>query len=236
MKIILQFLCVGSILAVLNSCTITKRHSGSGYHVEWKKNWKESDQSGIKKQEAASDTVYAQANSVSKADRAHETHSAPKERKSAAAETASGSENETDLSVIREAATSERVYSQDGINAEDQETVREEAREEVLKDVAKPEAKKKVEPLTWVALAFFLAGIGFGLLPASLFSSLMLPLILLTLLLLIAFINAVSSAMRIKRNPEKYKAKEFTWIMAFFCSLGFALALILLVAGVLFPA
>lgn len=228
MKITFQLFCIGSILAVLNACTITKRHSMPGYHVEWKKNWKETDRSTAKTGTAVPDTLNARTAMVSKTGTSSEIHSVHG--------ILPGSETKSDTPVMHESVAADRVYSQDEINREERVSEREEANKEEVKDASVPEVKKKVEPLTWVALAFFLAGVGFGLLPASLFSSLTLPLILLALLLFVAFVNAVSSASRVKRNPEKYKGKEFTWIMVFLCSLGFAAALVFLLSNFLFPA
>lgn len=227
MKIIIHLFCLGAILLILDSCTVTKRHFGGGYHVEWKKNWKESGHSVAEKSTIESDTLLAQVEPASKSD----TEKSPsrKEVKATGSETIS----EKELEVLNEEPISEptiqdQVVSQDGLNTED-EIVREEVRSMTTNDELpkNPEVKKKVEPLTWVAFAFLLAGIGFGLLPAALFSSVALPIVLFFLLFLIAFINAVSSALRIKRNPDKYKAKPFSWLVLFFTSLGFALALIL---------
>ncbi|MNK01801.1 hypothetical protein D3C87_196090 [compost metagenome] len=236
MKIILQLLCIGSLLAAFSSCTITKRHSSPGYYVEWKKNWKEGEKATAKKQETISDTLYAQTLPVVNTDK-YEVRSSKKEAKTATVESSviPESEGETTTQIIHEPENRNEVHFRDGITTAD-EIIREEVKNEAPGEVNKPQAKKKVEPLTWVAFVFLMLAVGVGLLPVTLFSSLTLPMILFAFLFLIAFINAVSSAMRIKRNPDKYKAKWFTWLVVFFCSLGFAFALIFLIANALFPA
>lgn len=222
MKIIYLF-CLAVTLFIFDSCTITKRHFGGGYHVEWKKKWNdEKDQSVAKKQEPASDTLYAHATTVpqpgpDKMERLDEKDSRP-----VVTDHAGLNEKE---SVDKQVAQNDSP-SHDGITSGD-ETYREEVQKDVSTDdqPADSAPKKKVEPLTWVAFAFLIAGIGFGFLPMALFSSFALPLILFFLLFLIAFINAVSSALRIHRNPEKYKAKAFTWIVLLFSSIGFVYTL-----------
>ncbi len=224
MKIIIQLFCLGAVLFIFDSCTVTKRHFGGGYHVEWKKKWNEEDGAVAKKQDVVSDTLYAQTTPVSKSD--SEKSASKKEERVITSGTSSENEAETvnEETLVVEPTVQEETVFQDGLITEEP-TIKKDIQEDSSTDEQKKEVKKKVEPLTWVAFAFLLAGIGFGLLPAALFSSVALPLVLLFLLFLIAFINAVSSAMRVKRNPEKYKAKPFTWIVLFFTSLGFAFLL-----------
>lgn len=228
MKIVINIFCLAATLLIFYSCTVTKRHFGGGYHVEWKKKWNE-DESMAKSKKAETDTLDALSTLVSKADlnqgsSQKETGSSEKEIETA-----------TEEPVVNEPKKLDQTASYDGLITDNEsvpEVKADSAADELPKDAA---PKKKVEKLTWVSFAFLLAGIGFGLLPVSLFTSLTLPLILLALLFLIAFINAVSSAMRIKRTPDKYKAKGFTWLMVFFCSLGLAFALVFLITNTLFP-
>ncbi|WP_343631284.1 hypothetical protein [Fluviicola sp.] len=224
MKIISNIFFLVAVLLVFDSCTITKRHFGSGYHVEWNKKWKENEAASVaEKQDAPSDTLYAQATPVSKPD--SDKLPSKKEPKVVVIETVSEKEGVTENLTVGETGIAEKTV-QDGITSGD-ETVQEQVKTATAADDQPTDAapKKKVEPLTWVAFAFLLAGIGFGFLPLSLFSSFALPLILFFLFFLIAFINAVSSAIRIKRNPEKYKAKGFTWLVLVLSSICFVYAL-----------
>lgn len=227
MKIITSLFCFTTILIVFNSCTITKRHFGGGYHVEWKKKWNTEEESVAKKGTIESDTVYALVTPVSKVD----TRLNEETGRSFMAKAPTENSAVTD-----ESTKSDRVVFQDEPMIQS-EVVQDEmktnsSRHESVKDV---EVKRKVEPLTWVALGFMAAAIALAFMPASIIS-LSLFTVIFTILLLIAFINAVSSAIRIKRNPEKYKAKAFTWIILFLCSLLFAFSLVVLIMNTWFPA
>jgi hypothetical protein len=223
MKILINLLCLVAALFIFDSCTVTKRHFGGGYHVEWKKKWNdEKDQSVAKKQDQASDTLYVHATTVPQPSPYKMERLDEKDGRSVVTDHTGLKEQE---SVDKPAAQNDE-FSRDEIISSD-ETYPDEVKTASSTDdqPSVSEPKKKVEPLTWVAFAFLIAGIGFGFLPMALFSSFALPLILFFLLFLIAFINAVSSAIRISKNPEKYKAKAFTWIVLVFSSIGFVYAL-----------
>ncbi|TSJ44895.1 hypothetical protein [Fluviicola chungangensis] len=234
MKIIANLFCFTTILIVFNSCTITKRHFGGGYHVEWKKKWNTEEESVAKKGTMESDTVYALAAPVSKSDEAGPGYSKKKE-KVTVSETTSGSESETVSGPANSESTHQSYTSSQDEVITDAEIIREETAEVYSVDITKPEPARKVETLTWVAFGFLLAATVVALLPAAWFSGFTLILVVFVLLLLIAFINAIGSAIRVKRNPEKYKAKGFTWLMVFFCSLGLAFALVLLLLNAFYP-
>lgn len=233
MKIVINVFCVAAVLSVFHSCTVTKRHFGGGYHVEWNKKWKENETVAVaKKQDAPSDTLYAQTAPVSKPD--SDKLSSKKEPKAMVAETDSEKEVLTENLTVAETEIADKTASRDGITFENK-TIQQEIKTDVSADDQPKDAapKKKVEPLTWVACSFLIAGIGFGFLPMSLFSSFALPMILFFLFFLIAFINAVSSVIRIKRNPDKYKAKEFTWFVLVLSSVCFVYSLVTLLLYVI---
>ena len=240
MKIITRFICLAAILLMFDSCTISKRHFGGGYHVEWKKKWNEStadlqsprikeDTSIAKKQAAESDTLYAQTTPVSKSD--SEKYSSKEQVEQVATHvSAAPEENEPLNEVPVELAVQDGPISSDQPLANettDQTQVQTDHTNEEESSVYMKK-RPRVEPLTWVALGFLTAAIALGLLPASLISVSLFS-ILFALLLLIAFINAVSSAIRVKRFPDNYKAKGLTWLVLVLCSIGFAYALIQLI-------
>ena len=235
MKIITHLFCLVAVLFILDSCTITKRHFGGGYHVEWKKKWNEEDGAVAKKNNLESDTLYAQTTPVSKSD--SEKPSSKEKVGQAASEVSVTPEKNEPLS-----QTSTEISAQDAPISSDQPAVNETTDQTRVETGAPSEGqstymkkKPRVEPLTWVAMGFLTAAIALALMPATLISVSLFS-ILFALLLLIAFINAVSSAIRVKRFPENYKAKGLTWLVLVLCSIGFAYALIQLILIAFVPA
>lgn len=228
MKSISSLFHIVFFMFILSSCTITKRHFGSGYHIEWKT--KEREDAGFAKVWfTGSDTLCV---------KKEEFPESALEQKNISNITL---ESEAWMRKGSEIPIKEQLIPVGGKHLQNE--FREEfipvkrPIHEKVKIVAENrdypddyETKKRVEPLTWVAFSVFLLAIAMFLLPLqfAVANASVLGLIF-ALLIIGAAVTALVSWLHIKKNPSRYKGKTFTGIVLFFCSAGVGLAVLSLI-------
>ena len=153
---------------ILPSCTVTKRHFGSGYHVEWKKNFGkektfESKQSEIALREELTTHQEELDQGLVVIPEVH----TPEDKSRNESESIQ-IEAQKQLESIEKPKLidSEKIRNPETIQQVEPELTSEQPRDEIKG------APKKTEPLTWVALTFVL-GLGLSCLLIALFSSFM---------------------------------------------------------------
>lgn len=222
MKSISSLFYLGFFLLLVNSCTITKRHFGNGYHVEWKKHWDKTDESAASDELEKTDTLYAQG-TISEMIReeslsVNEIESVI-ENKVPAKTTVSGTEEQT------QNESGDKLISKEELIREEVNTISQST--DYPDDY---ETKKRVEPLTWVAFSLFLLALAMFLIPLSFAAANASVLgLIFSLLILIAAVTALISWLHIKKDPSAYKGKTFTGIVLFFCSAGVGLAILTII-------
>ncbi|TSJ40004.1 hypothetical protein [Fluviicola chungangensis] len=184
------------LILMLTACTITKRHFGAGYHVEWKRAYskeeKESDKVNIVERKGEFSAIPTNDEVVSENGFADSL----KARESNLSETHADTitKQTTAFGTQVELKSNSIVYAKEV--ADDEVPI-------------EPE-KRRVEPFTWAALGCFVLGGILGLL--SIVVSI--PEITLTLTLACAvtfIIFSMVSIAHIRRNPGAYKARWLSW-------------------------
>lgn len=214
---------------LLFSCTITKRHFGAGYHIEWKRDHPS------EKKSSPNDRVLLQDDFLSDAEILEPG-------------TFVSDDNITMDSIVPD---SSKPFSPKLILREEQEDIeigfvyqgkgkQQQLRkysdnEKVIEDQrAIEEEPKKVEKFTWFALGY-LGLISLLLMIFSLigifsnFSG-----IVLIVLGLLLMIFSIVSVVRIRKNPDKYKAKWLAWTLLGVGTVGIGAVLFMVVYYLLF--
>lgn len=179
-------------LLLLVNCTITKRHFGPGYHVEWKKRYSktenEIDRLNITDSVKESSKTQDENDVISKIVSTDTMHRA---------ELISSDELEVSIEEPETPVQSEinSVTKSDQISDD---------------EVPVDEPKRKVDPFTWAALGSLFLGL---LLLLTIEFDLALGVLVGLGILMIIF--SVISLIRIVRQPELYKAKGLTWTVFF---------------------
>ena len=190
-------------ILLLVGCTITKRHFGPGYHVEWKKSVsKEEDQ--LNREKNLSDSK--------------DDHSSQPEITLTAVSSRSsidsiGPEVSLKSEIILGDTEADLVsYPENSKNSEFNEVVPIRIEQPSLEE----EPVRKTEPLTWVALVL-LVGIGISAGLISMYSSFLYlgAGIFLTGLALLLTVFAFISFVRVVRNRDRYKNKGLTYLLFF---------------------
>ncbi|MGV3613580.1 MAG: hypothetical protein ACO1N0_21650 [Fluviicola sp.] len=186
-------------LLCLVACTITKRHFGPGYHVEWKK-------SPTKTQNEPDDFNIADAN---------QEHSI------------TSVDNEIGIEEVIPTDPTKEVIETIPLNnlkipIEDKTTVleiqSERSNDSIQSDPTsndeelREEQKRIVEPFTWISLG--------GLVLTIIFAILILTMSPMTIIWILAavhnfifVIGSMISVVHIRRNPSHYKGKGLTWAL-----------------------
>ncbi|MNJ83018.1 hypothetical protein D3C87_04320 [compost metagenome] len=204
---------------MLFACTITKRHFGSGYHIEWKRNLdeKKNDENPQEKLPLEVSELRASSEEIeaTKSDVVTPEVSLKEIKEDTVSLTDGRKVNKT---VGMQCVTPQQQV--DNLSLQDQ-------------GEPAPEVKKKTEPLTWVSLAL-LFGIGISIILISVFSSFLYlgTGIFLSGLILVMFICSLISFIRIHRHPDRYKNKEMTNILFFFFSTCLIIAVLYLLLTV----
>lgn len=195
------------LLALLFSCTITKRHFGSGYHIEWKK------------AHAKTDNEPDPANIIDSG----QEHSIRSEESKVITESIIQADS---VNITEEISSNsqEVVVQEQMIVSETRSEFREEQllkSELIIKDDP-IEPKRKVEPFTWIALgclglAIIAAIIGFSIVAGEV------PLMIALIHYFIFVVSSMISVNHIRRNPDAYKGKGLSWTL-----FGLSLATIVL--------
>ncbi|MNU69208.1 hypothetical protein D3C71_585910 [compost metagenome] len=212
---------------MLFACTITKRHFGAGYHIEWKRNHLTEE-----KKDNSNNKILLENNFLPEARPLTPKTPIIENSKSQDSITPGVSKplinNEIivqekksyEINIIHQAKRKQLEESNNrGIVNEDPTTIEE-----------KP---KKVEKFTWFALGPLMLG-GSLLMILSLIGFYSSPFgIVLMVLGLLATIFSVISVVRIRKNPDRYKAKWLTWTLFGLSTVGIGALLFMVVYYVL---
>ena len=206
-------------ILVLVGCTITKRHFGPGYHVEWKNSYSktknEVDQWNI-------------------TDSVRESSMMPDENEVIIEEVISTdtmhrveliSPDQLEISIEEPADFSEAPV-QSGIKPLiESDQISDE-------EVPVDEPKRRVEPFTWAALTGII--VGFLLVLVSFLASS--PEMILSIALFIGIgviVSSIISVVHIHRNPESYKGKGLSWTLFGLITVGIGAVLFAIVYAIL---
>lgn len=198
-------------ILLLVGCTITKRHFGSGYHVEWKKSVSktknEVDRLNIADSERGSSMMPDENEVILEemisTDTMHRAEVISPDQLEILIEEPTGFSETPVQSEIKPLIASDQISD-----------------EEVPVD----EPKRRVEPFTWAALGCILLGL---LLLLTIEFDLALG--VLTGLGILLIIFSIISLIRIVRHPELYKAKGLTWTLFWLSMAGISGGLVILI-------
>lgn len=197
-------------LLFLVGCTITKRHFGPGYHVEWKKSYSKTEHEAHQlnitdsgKESSVMSDENKEIPEMISTDTMHRAELISPDQLEILIE------EPTDLSETPVQSELKPVIESDQISGD---------------EVPVDEPKRKVDPFTWAALGSLFLGllllltIGFDL-----------ALGVLTGLGILMIIFSIISLIRIVRHPELYKAKGLTWTLFWLSMAGISGILVILI-------
>ena len=209
-------------ILLLVGCTITKRHFGPGYHVEWKKSHSK------------------EGNEAEKTNLSDLRENVPEEAETDLKDIAPAIDS-IDLSSLKIEPKEEFETDKTVSNQSNQDEVFEpievtgrRIQKKPLSEKEEPEIeiRQRTEPLTWVSLILlFVAGIALGIIAA--YGSILFvgAGILITCLMIAMFVCSLISVIRIRRDPNRYKNKgltHFLFALSFICLITAALYLIVI--------
>lgn len=197
-------------LLLLVGCTVTKRHFGPGYHIEWKKSYSKTEHEAhqlnvtyLRRESSVISDENKEIPEVISTDTIHRVELISPHQLEISIEEPTGFSETPVQSEIKAVIESDQILD-----------------EEVPIDGP----KRKVEPFTWAALgALFL-----GLL-LLLTISFDLALGVLTGLGILMIIFSIISLIRIVRHPELYKGKGLTWTLFWLSMAGIGGILVILI-------
>lgn len=218
----MKLLITLSLLIFLASCTITKRHFGRGYHIEWKSS-ASSGKSDSKIQDADSTSNFRVETRTVESEKEEDfdlklsLNNGIKElalvEQSSAGDLESAQDEVTDPQVSAN-VLEEKPVSQNGNDPAD-ETI----------------DSKKMEKNTWFSLLFFfLIGIMTAIFSISGFLLTVGAGAILFGLAIGMFVTSLIAIIRILRNPDRYKNRVLSFTVFFFSCTFLAVSLILFVA------
>ncbi|MGV3613579.1 MAG: hypothetical protein ACO1N0_21645 [Fluviicola sp.] len=200
-------------LLCLVACTITKRHFGPGYHVEWKK------------------SVSKTENEIDKLNTTDSEYSVILEKEKVIAEVVIP----TDSAKPNEAISQDNpeIQSEEKINVSEAQLERQ--NNSIIKsepisndEELREEQKRRVEPFTWPALGGLLLGLLLVLISFLATS----PELILSIAMFIGIgvvVCSIISVAHIRKNPERYKGKGLTWTLFGLSTVGIGAVLFTLV-------
>lgn len=206
----MKILFTVSIL-LLMGCTITKRHFGPGYHVEWKKSVSKTEN---------------EVNRLNITESEREPLMIPDEKEVILKEMIS-----TDTMHRAEVISPDQLeisieeptdFSETPTQSEIKPLI--ESNQISDEEVPVDEPKRRVEPFTWAALGCILLGL---LLLLTIEFDLALGVLIGLGILMIIF--SIISLIRIRRHPELYKAKGLTWTFFWLSMAGISGGLVILI-------
>lgn len=197
-------------LLLLAGCTITKRHFGPGYHVEWKKSYSKTEHevhelnvADSGKEPSVMPDENEEIPKVISTDTMHRVELISPDQLEILIE------EPTDLSKAPVQSKIKPVIESDQISDD---------------EVPVDEPKRKVEPFTWAALGCIFLG-----LLLLLTISFDLALGVLTGLGILMIIFSIISLIRIVKHPELYRAKGLTWTLFWLSMAGISGILVVLI-------
>ena len=220
---VLILLCIGFLFLTF-SCTVTKRHYSKGFYVEWQRK----HHAKSKVTQSYEDTTSRQLASVSNEMLVESNNFNTKNNisKPLFEESSALTFSPDELKVGNPRNYKHLSQKLDGTTQKSGtfNHVKKEHFPHQKLDIEKPKEEPKVELFTWLALGSFSTYLLLGII--GLF--LLYPIVLsyLVIALLIAFmVFSFISAMRVLKNPKKYKAKGLTWTL-FGITLAFLVAVL----------
>lgn len=205
-----------SSIILLVGCTITKRNFNSGYHIEWKKSFQNSNEKDAENKELDLNDELSEVRSGISINEQTLSENVILEDS-----IQTGAVTQSDNLIVQ-------IEEQKGISRTQQELkVDPLINVDYVSDDEVPidQLKRKVEPFTWVALA----GIVLGLLLLLTIGFVDTTLAVLMGLGLLVIIFSIVSIIRILKHPERYKAKGLTWTLFGLSTAGIGLTLFILV-------
>ncbi len=197
-------------LLFLVGCTVTKRHFGPGYHVEWKKSYSKTEHEAYQlnvtdlgRESSVMTDENKEIPEVIATDTMHRAELISPDRLEISIEEPTGFSETPVQSELKPVIESDQILD-----------------EEVPVD----ESKRRVEPFTWAAFGCILLG-----LLLLLTISFDLALGVLTGLGILLIIFSIISLIRIVRHPELYKAKGLTWTLFWLSMAGISGGLVILI-------
>ena len=211
MKHLNYFLLISFSGMSLFSCTITKRHFGTGYHIEWRKKLKASEVETI---------AFGQTDSI--------------QEESSKKNSLADIRPQIEIDSMEQASKTlsekcERILkTHSHTNTKQREPIEKDQPDEPEPEITE-EADQKVYPLTWYMM---------GIPPLIILSYILVMQSVYVLggagILILAFVGLVIgiiSLVAVKRHPEKYKRTKLTRVFAMICIISCG---IILYAGLLY--
>ncbi len=206
-------------LLFLVGCTITKRHFGPGYHVEWKKSVSkienEADQLDVTDSRKESSMIPDENEVIPEMISTDTTHCAELI-----------SSDQLEISIEEPTGFSETPVQSEIKPVIESDQISDD-------EVPVDEPKRRVEPFTWAALGGIVVGF-FLVLISFLANS---PEMILSIALFIGIgviVSSIISVIHIHRNPERYKGKGLSWILFGLSTVGIGAALFMIIYAILF--
>ncbi|WP_294673111.1 hypothetical protein [uncultured Fluviicola sp.] len=197
-------------LLLLAGCTITKRHFGTGYHVEWKKSYSKTEH---------------EAYQLNVTDSGRESSVMPDENEEIPKVISTDTMHRAELispDLLEISIEEPTGFSETPVQSEIKPVIES---DQILGDEdAIDEPKRKVEPFTWAALGALFLGL---LLLLTISFDMVLG--VLTGLGILLIIFSIISLIRIVRHPELYKAKGLTWTLFWLSMAGISGGLVILI-------
>ena len=206
-------------LLFLVGCTITKRHFGPGYHVEWKKSYSKPEH---------------EAHQLNVTDSGRESSVMSDENEEIPEMIATVTMHRVEL--ISPEPLEISIEETTGFS---ETTVQKEIKPVIESDqisndeVPVDEPKRRVEPFTWAALSGILLGF-FLCLISFLLASPEIILGVVTGIGILVIVFSIVSVARIIKHPESYKGKGLTWTLFGLSTVGIGAALFMIVYAILF--
>jgi hypothetical protein len=197
-------------LLLLAGCTITKRHFGPGYHVEWKKSYSKTEH---------------EVHQLNVTDSGRESPVMPDENEEIPEVISTDTMHRAELispDLLEIPIEEPTGFSEPPVQTEIKPQI--ESDQISNGEVPIDEPKRRVEPFTWAALGCILLGL---LLLLTIEFDLALG--VLTGLGILLIIFSIISLIRIVRHPELYKAKGLTWTLFWLSMAGIRGGLVILI-------
>lgn len=186
---------------LLCSCTITKRHFGNGYHIEWKRKYQESvpEPDAFKEISRQNDEEIDSVPQIREPEKSAEVQ--VQEIEPVPEETNSPSIRQTDEVVFREKSVPSEIKAAPVAPAENPERTDNWEEED-----------QTIHPLTWALISVLALGaVSFGLIIANIFF-----VFGVIGFAFIGMILGIVALISLKRHPEKYRKKGLTRFFAIF--------------------
>jgi hypothetical protein len=206
-------------LLLLAGCTITKRHFGPGYHVEWKKSYSKPEH---------------EVRQLNVTDLGRESSVATDKNEAIYEVIATDTMYRVELispDLLEISIEEPTGFSENPLQTEIKPVIES---DQIPNDEVPVDApKRRVEPFTWAALSGILLGF-FLCLISFLLTSPEIILGIVTGIGILVIVFSIVSVVRIIKHPESYKGKGLTWTLFGLSTVGIGAALFMIVYAILF--